>query len=158
MTHSGKGLGDVARLTQSSYQQAVSETVRSLQGDGTDQDMAEAWGVSAGTVGNARNKVGKLSALPLLLLGKEFGPEALGTVLALIGAKAVRSDAVTVDVSSVPCDVAKTLPLLIELFSDGECSTADVRTLDRAGAIDCLGRVADMLRNRRDAMRLESVA
>jgi hypothetical protein len=152
------GLGNHARLTQSSYQQAVSETVRSLQGDDTDQDMAEAWGVSAGTVGNARNKIGKLSAMPLLLLGKEFGPEALGTVLALINAKAVHRDAVTIDVSSIPCDVAKTLPLLIELFSDGECSTADVRTLDRAGAIDCLGRVADMLRGRRDAMRLESVA
>jgi hypothetical protein len=152
------GLGDVVRLTQSSYRRAVSETVRGLQGDGSDRDMADAWGVGSATVGNARNQNHDLSALSLLKLGERFSPDALDTVLALIGAKAVARTAVTIDVAGLPCDVAKTLPLLIELFTDGECSTGDVRTLDKAGAIDCLGRVADMLRARRDAMRLESVA
>lgn len=152
------GLGVSARLTQSSYRQAVSESVRALQGDGTDQDMADAWGVSAATVGNARNRLHDLSGLPLLKLGERFGPDALDTVLALIGARAVNRDAVTIDISAIPCDVATVVPLLIKLFGDGDCSEADVRELDQAGAIDCLGRVSDMLRNRRDAMRLRAVA
>ncbi|PZU75573.1 MAG: hypothetical protein DI530_15075 [Sphingomonas sp.] len=151
------GLGGRVRLTQSSYRDAVSETVRDLQDGATDQDMADAWGVSASTVGNARNRGNDLAAMNLLRIGDRFGPPALDTVLALIGARAVRRDEVTVDVARVPCDVAKTLPLLIDLLSDGECSVSDVRKLDDAGAIDCLIRVADMLRDARDRMRLQAV-
>jgi len=132
--------------------------VAHFQGSDTDKDMAEAWGVSAGTVSNARNRKNNLSGLPLLLIGKQFKPDALSTILALIGAKAVPVTAVTVDVAGIPCDVAKTLPLLIECFKDGDCSDADVRTLDQAGAIDCLRRVADMLGQHRDKMRLRAVA
>lgn len=153
-----RGLGDCIRLTQSSYRHAVRETVVALQNGGTDQDMADAWGVSSGTVGNARNKNADLSGIPLLKLGEQFGPDGLNTILALIGLKAVDVAEVTIDVSAIPCDVAKTLPLLIELFADGDCSTGDVRALDQAGVIDCLGRVADMLRSRRDGARLEAVA
>lgn len=151
------GLGDSVRLTQTSYRDAVSESVRDLQNGATDQDMADAWGVSASTVGNARNRNNDLSAVSLLKIGERFGPEAMDTIMALIGARAVRRDAVTVDVSKVPCDVARTLPLLIELLSDGECCLGDVRKLDDAGAIDCLIRVADMLRDARDRMRLKAV-
>lgn len=151
-------LGKKPRLTQSAYRQAVAETVVALQGADSDDDMAEAWGVSSGTVGNARNRRNDLSSIPLLQLGGRFGPEHLDTVLSLIGARAVPVDAVTIDVASVPCNVAKVVPLLIELFSDGECCDHDVRTLEKAGAIDCLARVADMLRERRDALRLRSVA
>lgn len=158
MVRRSKGLGNSIRLTETTILEAVRETVISLQNGGTDKDMAVAWGVSKGTVENARNRKHVLSAIPLLQLGDQFGPEALDTILALIGARAVPLDAVTVDVSAIPCDVAKTVPLLIELFADGDCSAADVRALDRAGAIDCLGRVADMLRERRTAVRLESVA
>lgn len=152
------GLGNSVRLTQSAYRAATSETVRALQNGGSDQDMADVWGVSSGTVANVRNKNNDLSGMPLLKLGEQFGPEALDTVLALIGARAVRRDAITLDVSAIPCDVAKTVPLLIELLADGDCSVSDVRALDQAGAIDCLGRVADLLRNKRDAMRLGAVA
>lgn len=152
------GLGDRIRLTQSAYRQAVSETVRDLQETSSDQDMADAWGVSAGTVGNARNRNTDVAGLSLLKIGERFGPEALDTVLALIGARAVRRDALTVDVSRIPCDVAKTLPLLIDLFADGECCAADVRKLEAAGAIDTLLTVADMLRSARDRMRIGAVA
>lgn len=148
------GLGDAARLTQSSYRAAVSETVRDLQGAGSDRDMADAWGVSSGTVENARNRKHDLQGISLLKIGERFGPAALDTTLALIGARAVARDEVTVDVSRVPCDVAKTLPLLIELLADGEVCAGDVRKLDQAGVIDCLGKVADMLRDARDRMRL----
>ncbi|WP_294189038.1 hypothetical protein [uncultured Sphingomonas sp.] len=149
------GLGDEVRLTQSSYRNAVSETVRDLQDKGTDRDMADAWGVSASTVENARNRKHDLAGLSMLKLGERFGPEAMDTILSLIGARAVRRDAVTVDVARIPCDVAKTLPLLIELLADGKCCAADVRTLEEAGAIDCLIRTADMLRDARDRMRLQ---
>ena len=152
------GLCGMPRLTQNSFREAVSATVRGLQADGTDKDMADAWGVSSGTVANARNRNHDLSGMPLLQLGARFGPDSLSTILALIGAKAVPTNAVTVDVAGIPCDVAKTLPLLIECFKDGDCSDADVRTLDQAGAIDCLRRVADMLGQHRDRMRLRSVA
>ena len=151
------GLTASPRLTQTAYQEAVAETVAGLQRASSDAEFAEAWGVSSGTVNNARNRKHDLSALPLLKLGKEFGPAALDTVLRLIGARGVAVDAVTIDVGAIPCDVAKVLPLLIELFADGQCCTDDVRKLDQAGAIDCLGRVTDMLRQRRDEMRLRAV-
>ena len=152
------GLSNRARLTQTSYQRAVSETVAGLQDGDTDQDMAQAWGVSKGTVLNARNRNHDLSAIPLLKIGERFGLGALDTVMSLIGGRVVGRDEVTVDVSAIPCDVARTLPLLIDLFKDGDCSTADVRTLEQAGAIDCFAKLADMLRNKRDAMRLDAVA
>jgi hypothetical protein len=120
--------------------------------------MADAWGVSAGTVGNSRNKNNDLAGISLLKLGEKFGEEALDTILALIGARAIKRERVDIDVSRIPCDVAKTLPLLIELFADGQCSAADVRQLEQAGAIDCLLSVADMLRDARDRLRLASVA
>lgn len=141
------------RLTQNSYRQAVSETVRDLQGSRTDHEMADEWTVSSGSVLNARNKNHDLGGLPLLKLGERFGPEALNTVLALIGARAVCEDAVTVDVAAIPADIARTVPLLIVLLADGECSDGDVRQLHQAGAIDCFSRTADMLRQRLDAIR-----
>jgi hypothetical protein len=158
MVRRNKGLGNCVRLTETTLLEAVRETVISLQNGGTDKDMAVAWGVSKGTVENARNRNHVLSATSLLKLGDQFRAEGLDTIMALIGLKAVERDAVTIDVAGIPCDVAKTLPLLIELLTDGDCSAADVRALDKAGAIDCLGRVADMLRERRNAVRLESVA
>lgn len=151
------GLGSSARLTQSSYRAAVAETVRDVQDGGTDRDMADAWGVSGGTVDNARNRKHDLSAIPLLKLGERFGPAALDTVLALIGARAVARDEVTVNVGAIPRDMAAMLPLLMDCFGDSECCAADVRKLDDAGAIDCLIKVADMLRSARDRMRLQAV-
>lgn len=155
---SGKGLGNGLRLTQSSYRDAVAETVRDLQDGGSDRDMADAWGVSSSTVENARNRKHDLAGISLLKLGERFGPEALDTVLATIGARAVRREAVTVDVGRLPCDVATTLPLLIELFADGDCSVSDIRKLEEAGVVDCFIRVADALRNARDTMRLRPIA
>jgi len=147
------GLRNRSRLTQSSYRTAISETVKAVQGSESDRDMADEWGVSAGTVANARNRAGDLNAVSLLKLGERFGPQALDSVLSLIGARAVDREAVAIDVSAIPCDVAGVLPLMIELFRDGECCTDDVRKLDKAGAIDCLSAIAEMLRNKRDALR-----
>lgn len=151
------GLGSSARLTQSSYRQAVSETVRDLQEAGTDRDMADVWGVSGGTVENARNRKHDLSAMGLLKLGERFGPAALDTVLSLIGAKAVARDDMTVNVGAIPRDIAAMLPMMMDCFADSECCAKDVRKLDEAGVIDRLIEVADMLRSARDKMRLQAV-
>lgn len=153
--HAPSGLGDVIRLTQTSYRDAVSETVRGLQAELSDNDMADVWGVSASTVGNARNRNSDLAAISLLKIGKIFGPHALNTVLRLIGAKAVSIEAVHIDVAAVPCEVAQAVPTLIRLLADGDASDADIRQLDREGIINRFSEITDMLEQRRDALRLK---
>lgn len=149
------GLGDLPRLTQSSVLQAVSATVSGCRNGWSDQEMADEWDVSAGTVNNATNKKHEISLTNWLKLGRRFGPDGLNTVLALLRMKAVPLDAVTVDVGRVPFDLASALPLLIELLADDECCDSDVRILDQAGAIDAIGRIADYLRQRREQVRLK---
>ena len=152
------GLSNRPRLTQTAYRTAVSSTVASLRNGYTDQDMADMWGVSAGTVNNAQNHKHDLGALPLLMLADRFGPGALNTVLNLVGAKAVHDGDVVIDVGKVPHKVASTLPLLIELLTDGVCCDHDIRKLEDAGAIDLFCDLADMLRQRRDGVRLKAVS
>jgi hypothetical protein len=150
-------VGNIPRLTQNSYREAVSRTMAACQArEGlTDQDMADVLGISAATVGNARNKKGGLGAVAMLALGKSFGSDALGTVLALIGAKAVPAGAVCyAGMGQVPMDFAQVLPLLMETLGDGVCCDRDVRTLDQAGAIDKIIKAAAMLERRRDEVRL----
>jgi hypothetical protein len=117
--------------------------------------MAEEWDVSAGTVNNATNKKHEISLSNWLKLGRRFGPGALDTVLSLVGAKAVAITQVAIDVAKVPFDIASVLPLLIELFADGDCSDGDVRRLERAGAIEAITRVAEYLRQRRNEVRVQ---
>lgn len=147
----------VPPLTQSAYRAAVGETVIALQNGDTDQDMADLWGVSAGTVKNSRNRGNDLSALPLLKLARVFGPTALNTVLRMVGAKAVPLSSVHVDVASIPCNVAEAVPTLIRLFADGDASDDDIRQLDREGVIDRFIEITNMMEERRDALRLKVV-
>lgn len=156
--HGRNGFGSSHRLTQSSYRQAVSETVRGLQSDDTDQDMADRWGVSDGTVMNARNRNHDLSGLNLLKLGERFRGEGLNTILALIKMKAVDETAIAIDAADIPCEVAECVPELIKALHDGNVSGEDIHKLDKAGVIDTLCKVAESLRQHRDRIRLRSVA
>lgn len=63
-------LGNSQLLTQSFYEGLASDAIRSVQmrHDATDQDLADAIGCSAATIGNARNRNGKLSAHTLFNL------------------------------------------------------------------------------------------
>lgn len=153
-----KVLGNPPRLTQSSYRQAVSETVTCISaanGAISDGEMAELIGTSKSTVGNARNREGDLSARGLLGIGKAFGAESLNTVMALIGAKVVPIESVCCDnVGHIPLKIAQALPMLITLLGDNECCDSDVRKLDRAGVIDVLNTTANLLMRRRDEVRL----
>lgn len=144
-------------LNQSSVREAVSETVRALQGSATDADFAEDWGVSKGTVINARNRNNTIGLEAFLRLGKEYGGEGVDTALALIGLKSAPTDAVVLDVTAVPCEVAKCVPLLIERLSDGDWSDEDQRAFEEAGVVHCILNLADKMREKRDARRLRSV-
>lgn len=152
------GLRDQPRLAQSSFRQAVSETVRALQEADSDQDFADKWGVGAGTVANCRNRNHDLSAIPLLKLGERFRSEGLNTVLALIQMQAVDQRDVVINHADIPCEIAECVPELIKALGDGHCSSEDVHKLDQAGVIDTLCKVAESLRQHRDRIRLRSVA
>jgi len=152
------GLGDTRRLTQTNLRQAIATTVAANRNGWSEEEMAEQWDVSAGTVGNAQNKKHDLGLMNWLKLGKRFGPAGLNTALALVGMKAVRDEACVVDCSAIPVEIAQCVPLLIELLADGDCSDADVRKLEQAGIIGTLAKTADMLRQRRDTVRLREVS
>lgn len=76
-------LGASSLLTQNLFEAMVSDAIRRVQlaHNATDQDLADAIGCSAATVGNARNRNGKLSGHTLLNL-LSVDPLALEGLLA----------------------------------------------------------------------------
>lgn len=149
-----KVLGKFPRLSQSSFRQAVSETIRAEQDDLSDDEFGDELGVSGQTIGNARNRQNNLGAMAILRMGQRRGVQSLNTILSLIGARAVATSEVTVDVGGIPCEVARHLPLIIDLLRDGVDSDADIRKLDQEGVIDTFVRLAARWEQRRDALRL----
>jgi len=108
------------------------------------------------TVRRARDRETSLKASTTFNLLAPNG-KALDPILAHFGRRSVAIDDVLIDVAAIPCDIAATLPLLIELLRDGDCSDSDTHKLDAAGVIDCLARVGDMLRNKRERLKLKVV-
>lgn len=145
------------RLTNNSLREAISTTVRSLQGDKTDIDMADEWGTSPGTVANARNKNHTIGLDAYLRLGKEYGAHGVDTALGLVGLYALPLEATILDISKVPHDVAKCLPVLMERLTDGDWSDEDQAAFEQAGIVHCLLNLADQMREKRDARRLRPV-
>jgi hypothetical protein len=146
------GLSNCSSLKQSSVLTKIAATVSLLRGAWTDQDMADEWGVSAGTVSNAQNQRHELSLMAWLRLGKRFGTAGLNPVLSLLRMKAVRDDAIVIDLAKVPLKVASALPLLMQVMGDNECCDGDVRKLEEAGAIDEFVALAAYLEQRRSAI------
>jgi hypothetical protein len=146
------------RLTQNSLRDAISETVRPLQGSKTDKDMADEWGVSAGTVTNARNQYHTIGLEQFLRLGKEYGTEGVDTVLRLVGLKAQRIEARYIDITAIPQSVAECLPLLIDKLRDGEWSDEDQAAFEHAGIVRTLLDLGEQMREKRDERRLRRVA
>lgn len=145
------------RLTHNSLREAVSSTVRSLQGDKTDNEMADEWGTSPGTIANARNKNHTIGLEPFLRLGKEYGVEGVDTCLALVGLRAQRIEVKTLDITRVPHDVAKCLPMLIERLSDGEWSDEDQAAFEHAGIVRTLLNLSEQMRDRQVERHLKAV-
>lgn len=77
--------------TQSSLRRAVAGIIRSVQLDRglTDEEMADEIGVSAGTIGNARNEKSDLNAATIARIGHRYGVERLDPYSALYGARNV---------------------------------------------------------------------
>ncbi|MBR2268294.1 hypothetical protein [Sphingobium sp.] len=153
-------LGKLPRLTENSLRTAIATTFTGIRAAEALQpkEMAEVMGVSVQTVRNAEDGAHGLNSFNMLSLGKAFGPEALNTILALIGAKAVPADALCCDnVGNIPLKIAESLPLLITLLSDGVCCDDDVRKLEGAGVIDEFIRAASVLERRRNEVRLRAV-
>jgi hypothetical protein len=113
-------------------------------------------GVEEKTVRRARDKETSLKANTTFNMLARKG-EALDPILAHFRRRSVAIDDVTIDATRVPCDVAACLPLLIDLLRDGDCSDDDTRKLDAAGVIDRLAAAADLLRGRRETLKLKVV-
>lgn len=147
-------LGDKPGLTQSSYRRAVAAMIRSVQArcQESDRDTADKLGVSAATVGNARNENGDLSAMTLLRVGKEYGFDAIAPVMLLIEAKAAPVGAhCTSDVDMPPAVARGQLFLVDALHGDNEIN--DLEIIAGAEAIEQSGQVFDTLRWRLNSAR-----
>lgn len=85
----------IALPTQSSLRKAVAQIVRAVQHehDLTDEDLADAIGVSAGTITNARNAKTDLNAATIAKIGHRYGAEILDPYAALYGARNVPLEA-----------------------------------------------------------------
>lgn len=93
MPHRNNVLARLPRPTTKSYQDAVREIILSVQGDMTDEELAERLGCSKGTVRNARDRNGCLNGVTLANIEYEFGPAAIDPFMALGGSRAMPKDA-----------------------------------------------------------------
>lgn len=149
-------LGDVPRLKQSSYRQAVASIIRSVQlvHSHSDQDVADRIDCSAATVCNARNEKGDLNPVTLLRLGEEYGLHTLGPVMLLIGAAPPEPiDGGGTTDREMPIHVAGAQLFLSRALSDNN-RIDDAEVLEGAEAIESGGRVFDALRFRLNFLRL----
>ena len=152
----GNGLGDRPTLTQSSYRRAVAAIVRSIQANKheSDQDTADRLGVSAATVGNARNEKGDLAPLTLLRIGAVYGLDAINPAMLLMGGKAVPVEARCVPDREMPVVVCKGQLFLAEALADNDQVDDDeLLAPGAAEAVEACGQVFDTLRWRVNSLR-----
>lgn len=151
-------LRDTVSLTQSSYRTAVAGIIRSLQAryGESDQDMADRLGCSSGTVCNARNEKGDLSAVTLLRVGKEYGLEAISPALHLVGGKATPLEAMCTSDPHMPVPVSKSLAFLSAALADnGRIDDNELIEPGAPEAIEQSGQVFDTLRWRLNGLRVK---
>jgi len=149
-------LGDTATLTQSSYRIAMAGIIRSIQSrhGESDRDTADRLGVSAATIGNARNEKGDLSPVTLLRIGKEYGLDAIAPALHLVGARAVPEGASCTTDATMPVPVAKAQVFLCEALADnGQIDDHEILADGAPEAIEQAGQVFDTLRWRLNGLR-----
>jgi hypothetical protein len=135
-------------LTHKLLRTMVAGIIRSIQArvEHTDADMADILGVSATTVGNARNERNDLSALTLIQIGRRYSMDDLQPLASLIDAKLVPLDpADTVGQSTASC-ITKLLLQLSVALEDGKVDDAELTAM--RGALDEAGRAIDAMRER----------
>lgn len=150
-THNG--LSNRSPLKQSTLRQAFAETVSELRAGASDQDFADEWGACAGTVNNVQNQRHDLSSMLFLKLGERFGARGVNKALALIGLIAAPRESVILDYGKVPLELARALPIVMELLSDGDLSADDMRKLEEAGIAESFIKLGDDLRHRRGNLK-----
>lgn len=156
MHRSNPGSPKVSLITDNDVRELLSPELIAMCAERGPSRVALDIGCEEKTVRRARDKETSLKANTMFNILATRGT-ALDPILKHFHRRSVAIDDVTIDVAAIPCDVASCLPLLIELLRDGHCEDDDVRVLDRSGVIDCLGRAADMLRDRRSELKLKVV-
>jgi len=146
----------VSLLTDNDVRELISPELIAVCADRGPSRVALDIGCEEKTVRRARDKETSLKANTTFNILAVKG-DALDPILAHFRRRSVAIDDVTIDIAAIPSDVASCLPLLIDLLRDGECDEDDTRRLERAGVIDCLGRVVDMLRDRREHLKLKVI-
>jgi hypothetical protein len=141
-------------LTDNDVRDLVSPELISMCATDGPSRVAIDIGCEEKTVRRARDKETTLKANTTFNLLARNGA-ALDPILAHFGRRSMAVDDVAIDATRVPCDVAACLPLLIDLLRDGDCSDDDTRKLDAAGVIDRLAAAADMLRGKRESLKLK---
>lgn len=150
------GLGVLPTLTQSSYRSAVAAIIRNVQSlhRESDQDTADRLGVSAATVGNARNEKGSLAPETLLRIGAAYGLEAIAPALLLIGAKAAPIAASCTSDREMPVAVSRAQLFLAQcLANDDQVDDDELLSPGAADAVEQGGQVFDTLRWRLTSLR-----
>jgi len=144
-------------ITDSDVRELLSPELIAMCADRGPSRVALDIGCEEKTVRRARDKETSLKASTTFNILATRG-NALDPILAHFHRRSVAIDDVTIDIAAIPSDVASCLPLLIDLLRDGECDEDDTRRLERAGVIDCLGRVVDMLRDKREHLKLKVIS
>lgn len=140
-------------LTQSSMRDAISGIIRSIQLETreSDQDMADRLGVSAGTIGNARNGKGDLNALTILKVGSVYGVCRIDPLMHLVGGKAVPASVIDTCDREMPIAAAEGQLFLARAMVDDRITDDEV--IEGAIAIDRCGQTFDALRWRLAGLR-----
>lgn len=157
MTQRSNVRPSVSLLTDNDVRELLAPELIAMCADVGPSRVAIDIGCEEKTVRRARDKETSLKASTTFNMLARDGT-ALDPILAWFGRRSTAVEDVTLDVASIPCGVAETVPTLIRLFHDGDASDADIRQLDREGIIDRFVEIADLMVQRRDAVRLKVVA
>lgn len=144
------GLGE---LTQSSYRAVVASIINAIKAEtgDSDQDIADKLGCSKGTINNASNKVGDLSPVTMLKLGKKYGLHRLQPIAALIGARLNPQEAPHGAECDLPIGAARFQLFLCRALADQVIDDAEI--LAGAAEIEAGHEAACNLKTRLDEVR-----
>lgn len=144
-------------LTQTSMLAAVASIVAGIQLDlcESDQDTADRLGVSAGTIGNARNRKGSLAMLTVMKIGEVYGLDRLAPLFHLIGGKLAPESAVCTSDNNLPIGAAQGQMFLAKALADQRID--DTEIAEGASDIEAAGQVYDALRYRLNTLRAEGL-
>lgn len=81
-----------ARVTKSTVRQAISDIIRNIQGNRSDDALADILGCTGATISNARRQLTTLDAVTIAIIGDEFGVAAINPYLRVMSGRGVPLD------------------------------------------------------------------